>query len=246
MIYLIITLVLLVALAPIFAILPSARQKAQMKMRDAARQAGISVKITIIDDPNPRQEKYLSQTTGKMMPARLKLACYRLQIPSPVMDIHWRYERKLAAAGQKTGAVVKDQGHKAAGQAGNSSGAGVKDQGQKAEGQAGNSSGAGVKDQGQKAAGQATGSGKAVTGQLNDNEAVLMLVEASNLPPDLASFLDREVPRLPADVEVIEATTAGLGIYWHERMPGTEQQLIRFLKDCAAFHLPVDQEQSGL
>ena len=245
MIYLIITLVLLVALAPIFAILPSARQKAQMKMRDAARQAGISVKITVIDDPNPRQEKYLSQTTGRMMPARLKLACYRLQLPTPVMDIHWRYERKPAAAGQATGAGVKGQGHNAAGQAVNSGGAGVKGRGYNAAGQA---TGAGVKGQGHNAAGLATESGKAVTvsGQLNDNEAVLMLVEASNLPPGLASFLDREVPRLPTDVEAIEATPAGLGIYWHEGMPGTEQQVIRFLKDCAALHLPLDQGQSRL
>ncbi|HCC44491.1 MAG TPA: hypothetical protein DEQ32_08855, partial [Gammaproteobacteria bacterium] len=60
MVYLIIGIVLLIVLVPIFSVLPSARQKQQMMMRQTARAAGVSVDLTIIDDPNPDQDKYLS------------------------------------------------------------------------------------------------------------------------------------------------------------------------------------------
>jgi hypothetical protein len=78
LVYVIIGLVLLIIIAPIISVLPSARQKEQMVMRKSAREAGISVELTSIDDPNPDQEKYVSHI-GKKIPAKLKVAGYRIQ-----------------------------------------------------------------------------------------------------------------------------------------------------------------------
>jgi hypothetical protein len=78
MVYVIIGVALLLIIVPIIGVLPSAQQKAQMRMRNAARAAGVSVDLTSIDDPNPKQEKYTSNT-GKALPAVLKVAAYRVQ-----------------------------------------------------------------------------------------------------------------------------------------------------------------------
>ena len=59
MIYLIIGFALLLIIAPIFAILPSARQKEQMNMRRKAMAEGVSVELTSIQDPVPNQDKYI-------------------------------------------------------------------------------------------------------------------------------------------------------------------------------------------
>ncbi len=78
MVYLIIGLVLLFIIVPIVAVLPSARQKERMQMRMIARQAGVSVELTSITDPNPKQEKYISPT-GRPIPPDLKVTAWRYQ-----------------------------------------------------------------------------------------------------------------------------------------------------------------------
>lgn len=86
MTYLIIGFILLLVIAPLFAILPSARQKEQMKMRREAMDKGISVELTSIQDPVPRQDKYLSNT-GKRLEPLLKVAAYRVVRKKP---LEWR------------------------------------------------------------------------------------------------------------------------------------------------------------
>ena len=99
MVYLIIGIVLLLVLVPIFSVLPSARQKQQMMMRQTARAAGVSVDLTIIDDPNPDQDKYLSHT-GRKIPAKLEVVAYRIQRQrghdwQRLSDLRWCLERRL-------------------------------------------------------------------------------------------------------------------------------------------------------
>jgi hypothetical protein len=64
------------------AVLPSKRDKEIMKKRQAAMRVGISVEMTIIDDPDPDPQKYLS-TTGKPIPRKLSIAAYRIQRHKP-------------------------------------------------------------------------------------------------------------------------------------------------------------------
>jgi hypothetical protein len=78
MVYVLIGVILMVIIVPIISVLPSARQKERMQMRMIARAAGVSVELTSIDDPNPKQGKYIAYT-GKPIPAVLKVVAYRLQ-----------------------------------------------------------------------------------------------------------------------------------------------------------------------
>ena len=78
MVYVLIGVILIVVIVPIISLLPSARQKEQMQMRMIARAAGVSVELTSIDDPNPKQGKYIAYT-GKPIPPVLKVVAYRLQ-----------------------------------------------------------------------------------------------------------------------------------------------------------------------
>lgn len=78
MVYVLIGVILIAIIVPIISVLPSARQKERMQMRMVARAAGVSVELTSIDDPNPKQDKYISYT-GKRIPAVLKVVAYRLQ-----------------------------------------------------------------------------------------------------------------------------------------------------------------------
>ncbi len=78
MVYVLIGVILLAIIVPIISVLPSARQKERMQMRMVARAAGVSVELTSIDDPNPKQDKYIGNT-GKPIPAVLKVVAYRLQ-----------------------------------------------------------------------------------------------------------------------------------------------------------------------
>lgn len=82
MVYLIIGFAILLIAAPIMAVLPSKQDKARMKKRQTAMRAGISVEMTIIDDPDPDPQKYLS-TTGKPIPRKLSVAAYRIQRSKP-------------------------------------------------------------------------------------------------------------------------------------------------------------------
>ena len=58
MVYLIIGIAILLIIVPIFAVLPSAKQKAQMALRQQAQRAGVNVGLTQINDPQPDQPKY--------------------------------------------------------------------------------------------------------------------------------------------------------------------------------------------
>ena len=97
MTYLIIGIILLLIIAPLFAILPSARQKEQMNMRKEAMGKGISVELTGILDPIPHQDKYISNT-GKRLEPILKVAAYRVLRKKPRQwrlssAIDWGLER---------------------------------------------------------------------------------------------------------------------------------------------------------
>ena len=78
MVYVFISLTLLLIVGPIIAILPSARQKERMKMRMAARAAGVSVELTAINHPNEKQLDVVMEAGRDSSPS-LKLVCYRLQ-----------------------------------------------------------------------------------------------------------------------------------------------------------------------
>jgi len=78
MAYIIIGFILLLVIVPVFAILPSKKQKGQMTKRKTAMARGIGVELTRIDDPDPDPEKYLS-STGKQLERKMSVAAYRLQ-----------------------------------------------------------------------------------------------------------------------------------------------------------------------
>lgn len=74
--YLVIGLILLVIIAPIFAVLPSARQKEQMALRRQAMAKGFQIDFETIDDPDPDPAKYVSNT-GKPLERVMQTAAYR-------------------------------------------------------------------------------------------------------------------------------------------------------------------------
>lgn len=99
MVYLIIGLVLLFIIVPIVSVLPSARQKERMQMRMTARQAGVSVDLTTITDPNPKQDKYVSHT-GRAIPPDLKVTAWRIYRARPnnwrdLPELSWCVQRML-------------------------------------------------------------------------------------------------------------------------------------------------------
>jgi len=87
MVYLGIAFVVLLIVAPIIALLPSARQKEQMALRKAARERGLRTELTTIEDPDPDPGKYRS-VTGKELPRELKCIAYRRPRPRPA---GWRW-----------------------------------------------------------------------------------------------------------------------------------------------------------
>jgi len=114
-VYVLIGAILVAIIVPIISVLPSARQKDRMQMRMIARAAGVSVELTSIDDPNPKQDKYIAYT-GKRTPAVLKVVAYRLQrkrerdwrhLPEvrwcmfKDLDNHWRWKSELNEAMNK-------------------------------------------------------------------------------------------------------------------------------------------------
>ena len=99
MAYVIIAVVLLLIIVPIFSVLPSARQREQMAMRNAARAEGVTVELTSIADPNPKQDKYISHI-GKPIDPVLKVAAYRVQRRRSsnwrlLPQVNWRFSRDL-------------------------------------------------------------------------------------------------------------------------------------------------------
>lgn len=82
MTYLGIVLVILVLIAPIWALLPSARQKEQMALRKRAREAGLRTELTTIQDPDPDTDEYTS-ITGKPLEQKLQCIAYRVPRPRP-------------------------------------------------------------------------------------------------------------------------------------------------------------------
>lgn len=99
MAYLGIALVVLIIVAPILALLPSARQKEQMALRKGARSAGLRTDLTTIDDPNPDQERYKT-ITGKALEPKMKCIAYRLPRARPS---EWRSLPEVTWAVARTG-----------------------------------------------------------------------------------------------------------------------------------------------
>jgi len=100
LVYLIGLFALLMIVAPIVAILPSAEQKAQMRKRKRAMADNLRVELTHIDDPDPDPEKYLSNT-GMPLERRLAVKAYRLALRRPAAWrekplIHWSFVRRLS------------------------------------------------------------------------------------------------------------------------------------------------------
>ncbi len=96
--YLIIALALAFIVAPIIAILPSKRQKEQMLLRRKAAGVGLRVDITRIDDPVPKQEKYLSNL-GKPLAPNLTISAYRrsrarAEARHPKGAVGWAIEKR--------------------------------------------------------------------------------------------------------------------------------------------------------
>jgi len=103
MAYVIIIIILLVIIGPILSLLPSKRQKQQIAMRKAAMDAGVSVALTRIDDPDPDPEQYLSNT-GKPLERVMAVVAYRQFRPRPD---RWRQRPEIAwALNRQQGADV--------------------------------------------------------------------------------------------------------------------------------------------
>ena len=175
MAYLIIAAALLFIIVPIIGVLPSARQKAQMTMRNVARGAGVTVEITVIEDPNPDQEKYISNLGRKLEP-KLNVAGWRLQRRRDrdwrqLPRVDWCLKRNLDSSWRWEPAPPP----------------------------------------------------------------------AMN--PALVAWLDGTVQSLPADVEQVREQAYTIEVFWHEREPGSETQVIEFLRGCAALplHAPDDE-----
>ncbi len=92
MVYLGIGLVLLLLIAPIIALLPSARQREQAAMRQVARANGIITELVTIDDPDPDPGQYVS-SLGKPLAPELKVIAYRKARQRPEQ---WRDLPKLS------------------------------------------------------------------------------------------------------------------------------------------------------
>lgn len=98
MIYFFIGLAILLIIGPIFALLPSKRQKAQLALRNVARKRGLAVELTQIDDPDPQPGDYIS-ATGKRLPQVKKCIAYRVQRKPQetwqnLPNINWAIARK--------------------------------------------------------------------------------------------------------------------------------------------------------
>lgn len=101
--YLVIGLILLLIIAPIFAVLPSARQKEQMNLRRQAMAKGFQVDFETIDDPDPDPEQYLSNT-GKPLARVMRRAAYRYARRRPsdwrrLPQVDWSVVRRPHADG---------------------------------------------------------------------------------------------------------------------------------------------------
>lgn len=168
MTYLIIALVIVFIVAPIFSVLPSARQREQMKMRTEARHAGVIVELTSIDDPNPKQDKYVSHL-GKQLETVVKVAAWRKPRQRhrdwrDLPRVNWRISR-----------IINQDGGK--------------------------------------------------DWQWDEQPPAAM-------HPDFKKWIESAVEELPEDVEQVEEETYMLSVYWHERLLGSEAEVIEFIADC--------------
>ena len=168
LVYIIIVIALLLIVVPFFSILPSPIQRQQMKMRQAARKAGVSVDLVMIDDPNPEQDKYISYS-GRIIPARLKVAAYRIQRDREhrwrrLPEIRWSLKRRI------DGSWLWDS-------------------------------------------------------------------SGESLSSELMTFLEKAKEELPSDVEKVEESSYNIFVYWHERTPGSEDNVLNFLTKCAELPL---------
>lgn len=90
--YIIIAFVLLLVIAPIIKVLPSRADREKMNLRREAMRQGVHVEITKIDDPIPKQDKYITHT-GRRLDPILNVTAYHLFRKKPA---EWRQERTLS------------------------------------------------------------------------------------------------------------------------------------------------------
>ena len=84
MVYLFIFFVLLLIFIPFLRMLPSKRQKEQMAMRRTAMAAGISVKLTRIDDPDPQEQQARSSYMARLViKPKLEVIAWQYQCRQP-------------------------------------------------------------------------------------------------------------------------------------------------------------------
>jgi hypothetical protein len=102
MAYLIIIVVLALVIAPLFSILPSKSSRQMMVVRRAAMTRGIAVELTTIDDPNPNQEKYRSNT-GRPLPTKLSVAAYKGVARKPSQYPIWSIARRINSESEDGG-----------------------------------------------------------------------------------------------------------------------------------------------
>ncbi len=176
--YVIIAVILIIVIVPIFSVLPTARQKEQMVMRQIARGAGVQVELTTIDDPNPKQEKYLSHIGTKIEP-NLKVIAWRVQRKREggwrqMPPVHWCIQKAL------------------------------------------------------------------------DGTWRFDRWPTESMNEVLVTFIKSALQSLPDDVEQIEEEGFNITVFWHERHKGSEQQVIEFLKECAALALYAPNEEDDL
>ena len=65
---------------------------------------------------------------------------------------------------------------------------------------------------------------------------------------ELKNFLERAKESLPEDVEQVEESSYNIVVYWHERTPGSEDNVLNFLQKCAELPLhdpPPEEDLEG-
>lgn len=103
MVWTLIAVVLVVALGPIFWLLPSKRQRRSSAFRLAARRLGLAVEVASIEKPDASVEERVS-AAGVARQPRQSCAAYRLPLPAPLYDApRWRLAKSERGSRQLAG-----------------------------------------------------------------------------------------------------------------------------------------------
>ena len=103
MVWTLIAVVLVIALGPIFWLLPSKRQRRSSAFRLAARRLGLAVEVASIEKPDASVEERVS-AAGVARQPRQPCAAYRLPLPTPLYDApRWRLAKSEHGSRQLAG-----------------------------------------------------------------------------------------------------------------------------------------------